>query len=129
MKVKIKGLTRLVFNWDTKKPAGFPALGIRRSMVMACRYIDGLSMCHVRGGLFVCGTEEQYGMSVIPVHGKWRLREDWVKFGTGEKAIRRNSEYQDWSMEFEIEYMPNIVTKKQVLEILRTAGTMPSPWR
>ena len=88
----------------------------KNAIVSACRFADDLKMTVIRGALFVEGD-------LLPLKFKeCNMREDTVRVGMGTADLRYRPEYTDWSVEVTIEYLANVLTPAQIVNLIRLAG-------
>jgi hypothetical protein len=93
---------------------GIQASAFKMAMVRAANDAQ-LTMTEARRMCFVCGD-------IIPVNGKWKMREDMVRNKTGVADIRFRPEFVDWSVDLEIRYNSGITTVERILNMLNIAG-------
>lgn len=88
----------------------------KNAIVSACRYADDLKMTVIRGALFVEGD-------LLPLKFKeCNMREDTVRVGMGTADLRYRPEYIDWSVDVSIEFLANVLTAAQIVNLVRLAG-------
>lgn len=102
------------------KKYGFPASGFKQAAVSACRYVDGITMTHVKGSFHVLGD-----LVEIKIKGKPNMREDTVRiggFGAKVADLRYRPEFVDWTCELVIRYNTSAITAEQIAHLLNVAG-------
>jgi len=88
----------------------------KNAIVSACRFADDLKMTVIRGALFVEGD-------MLPLKFKnCNMREDMVRVGMGTADLRYRPEYTEWSVDITIEYLANVLTPAQIVNLVRLAG-------
>ncbi len=88
----------------------------KNAIVSACRFADDLKMTVIRGALFVEGD-------MLPIKYKeCNMREDTVRVGMGTADLRYRPEYTDWSVDISVEYLANVLTPAQIVNLIRLAG-------
>jgi hypothetical protein len=105
--------------WD-----GIPAGGVKGCLVAACRAIDGLPMTVAKRMIFV--RNQGYtkdGLGLVRIFGDWQKHQAMVRIDNGSTAdIRFRACYPTWSMKLEIEFLKNIISAEQILNLVETAG-------
>lgn len=103
-----------------KKKYGFPSSAFKQAAVGACRYVQGVTMTHVKGAFHVLGD-----MVEIKSRKKPAMREDTVRvggFGKQVADLRYRPEFKDWKVQLEIRYNVNVITPEQIAHLFETAG-------
>ena len=101
---------------DSKGRDSVRAAFFKNAIVSACRFADDLKMTVIRGALFVEGD-------LLPLKFKeCNMREDTVRVGMGTADLRYRPEYTDWSVEIVVEYLANVLTPAQIVNLIRLAG-------
>lgn len=93
---------------------GFPAIGVKASMVSACRYVD-LPMTVARGAFHI-------DCEMVPLIGDPRPREDMVKIAMGTADIRYRPEFPEWRIPVTIKFNASVISPEQLANLLNTAG-------
>lgn len=93
---------------------GFPAIGVKASMVSACRFVDA-KMTVLRGACHI-------DCEMLPVIGEPRPREDMVRVGMGTADIRYRPEFPEWKMPVTIKYNSSVISAEQIANLLNAAG-------
>jgi len=95
---------------------GFPSTGLKKAVVAACRFVDGLPMTVARGALFIMDT-------LTPIEGEPQMREDVVRIGRGIAQSRFRGEFPlPWKAHVRIRYNAKAVSPGQVVNLLNSAG-------
>lgn len=97
------------------------AVWVKSAIVDSARFIENLPMTILRGALFVKGDEDGY----IPLkYDRVEMIEDTVRLsGIGKTADLRYRPYvYDWSADIEIEYDADVLTKEQIVNLVKKAG-------
>lgn len=107
-----------------KNRYGMPAAGIKKSAVTAAkRFVEGLHGTIVEGAFHV--IDEENGLIEIksksgPVPDKRMVRVG--NFGNKKPALRTRARFDDWEVEFQIRYRPDILSAEQLLNLFENAG-------
>jgi hypothetical protein len=122
---------------DGRMVDAFPAMTIKKSLVSACRLLDGIPMTLVKQTVFVNRSVElvpierepgvpyfgEYGTTYAPP-----MREDIVRVngragpGSGTADLRYRPEYSPWTIPIEVMFLPNIITPEQIVNLISYAG-------
>lgn len=109
------------YYYNDKGEIAFPASSLKKSIINAGRFSDEFPMTIIRGALFVMGDSD----GLIKVNYKEKdknMREDMVRVGRGAADLRYRGELKKWNMEVQITYNSAVISKEQVLTLLKTAG-------
>jgi hypothetical protein len=91
-------------------------IAVKKAIVKAARNLDGVDMTQLRGWIFIQGD-------LIPIHyEECVMREDLVKIGMGKTDLRWRPEYLNWYADVKVEYLANVITASQVINLLQHAG-------
>lgn len=111
---------------STKGWQGIPSASFKKSMVGACRYVEGLPMTQARGVLRVLseGTDKRDGTDLVRLYGDGpHMREDMVRIDNGKTTdIRHRPEFRTWHCWVTITYNNNIISEEQLMNLLSLAG-------
>ncbi len=92
------------------------ALWIKCAAVDAARYVQGITMTELRGGLRVIGD-------LLPIKYKsMRMRRDPVRLKGGGADLRYRPEYTEWSARTTVRFRENVLTLGSVINLLNNAG-------
>ena len=112
---------------DAKKLwEGLPCAAVRRSIIDAASFVDGVTKVQLRGAVFV-ETEGRTldGMNIFPVctqDGSGVFREDVVRLPTGSADLRYRCGYENWAAKLTLQVDPDILSAEQVHHLLERAG-------
>lgn len=104
----------------------FRAIGIKKAIVSAARYVDDFAMTELRGALFVRGDllpiydhkdKKTYGADHMPA-----MSEDTVVISGGTTTLRYRPRYNDWSIGIEVEYNAKFLSLEQLTQLIEIAG-------
>lgn len=103
---------------------GFPAAGIKKAIVSACRQVDGLAMTFAKGALHVYGDGQgSDGRDLIRLYTPgWTMREDVVRLDDGGTSLAYRPEFKEWSMKLRIRYLASSIHPAQIIHLLNVAG-------
>jgi hypothetical protein len=107
-----------VEGWD-----GLPAGGIKGCIVNACRAVDGLPMTLAKRMIFVesDGVTDR-GQPLVRIIGNHEMHGPHpVRIPSGAD-IRYRAIYRDWSIRLRIQFLANVVSAEQVLNLIELAG-------
>ena len=93
---------------------GFPAIGVKASMISACRFAD-MKMTAARGAFHI-------DAEMLEVIGEPRMREDMVRVGMGTADIRYRPEFPAWRVPVTIKFNSGVVSAEQIANLLNIAG-------
>lgn len=102
------------FYYTSDKRYGFPTIGVKASMVGACRFVD-MKMTEARGAFHIDGE-------MLEVRGDPQMREDMVRVGMGTADIRYRPEFLNWSIPVRIKFNASVIGPEQLANLLNTAG-------
>jgi len=103
-----------IYRTDDGQP-GFPASGVKKACVNACRFIDDMAMTEARGAFYVMGK-------ILPIDGEPQMHEAMVRLRGSTADIRYRAEYPTWSIDLPIKFNPRIITIEGIVNLLNTAG-------
>ena len=103
-----------IYRTDDGRP-GFPASGVKKACVNACRFIDDMKMTEARGAFYVMGD-------ILPIDGEPQIHEAMVRLRGSTADIRYRAEYPDWRIDLPIKFNPRIITVEGIVNLLNTAG-------
>jgi len=98
----------------------FPARAFKAAAVEACRLIDGITMAAARQMFFVMGEKQAEWVGIEsdePI-----IREDVVIIGQGTTDLRYRPEFQNWKAKIKIEFLENVISPEQIVNIFEMAG-------
>lgn len=105
---------------------GFPASGLKKAAIYACRSFKGVEMTKMRGAFHVLGK-------FIMIEGNPRIQQEqgcdgvWVREGgkgpgTGTPNIRYRAEFPEWKATVRITHNADMVTVDQIFNLINAAG-------
>lgn len=95
---------------------GFPAVGIKKALVVAGGRFADEKMTHLRGVINVMGD-------LIEIKaGKPKMRSDTVRLATGITSIAYRPMFMPWEMEIPIRFNSSIIGESQILNLFQIAG-------
>jgi hypothetical protein len=104
--------------WD-----GVPASGVKGCLVNACRAVDGLPMTLAKRMVFVQSQGvTAKGQELIRIYGEPEMHEGMVRIDMGTADIRFRAMYRKWSLKLGIEFLANVVSAEQVVNLVELAG-------
>lgn len=124
--------------WD-----GIPCTAFKCAIAEATRQVEGLTMVLAKRLIFVLPegrsvhqtieipqTENNPAMDVpfgnteiVRIYGEPTLRCDMVRIDKGSTAdIRFRAEYKEWSARLTVKFNSNIISRQQVISLIRLAG-------
>jgi hypothetical protein len=105
--------------WD-----GVPCGAIRAAMIAACRTVDGLPMTRAKGAFFIKaqGHDTTDGTPLVRIIGEAVHDTRPVRLESGVADMRNRPRYDDWAMELEIEFDADMISERDVANLLARAG-------
>lgn len=95
---------------------GFPAVGIKKALVVAGGRFADEKMTHLRGVINIMGD-------LIPIIGpEPTMRSDTVRLQGGVTSIAYRPQFMPWSMEIPIKFNATIIGAAQILNLFQIAG-------
>lgn len=95
---------------------GFPAVGIKKALVVAGGRFADEKMTHLRGLINIMGD-------LIPIEGpKPQMRKDTVRLQGGVTSIAYRPQFMPWSMEIPVAFNSLIIGEAQILNLFQIAG-------
>jgi hypothetical protein len=95
---------------------GFPAVGIKKALVVAGGRFADEKMTHLRGVINIMGD-------LIPINaGKPTMRSDTVRLANGVTSIAYRPQFMPWEMEIPIVFNASIIGEAQILNLFQIAG-------
>lgn len=101
---------------------GFPAFAVKKAMISACRYVEGLPMTVARGAFRVIAEDKTTGLNRIVTDAEPIMRTDTVRLETGVADLRYRPQFTEFRMNLTIEFMPNIISAESLINLLNVAG-------
>lgn len=95
---------------------GFPAVGIKKSLVVAGGRFADEKMTHLRGLINIIGD-------LIAIIGpEPTMRRDTVRLQGGVTSIAYRPQFMPWSMDIPIVFNAGIISEAQILNLFQIAG-------
>jgi len=103
---------------------GFPAVGFKAAAVGACRFVDGLKMTEVRGGMHVMGEIiNDIPSDLVALDcDEPEMRTDFVTISMNTRDIRYRPMYSRWAVNLDVRYNSNVLTLEQIVNLFNNAG-------
>lgn len=119
---------------EKKGCCGFPAIGFKLACVNACRYNKDFTMTTMYGAINVVGpyTVEGDSRDFVEIIGTPEMRRDTTRNpNTSGADVVFRGEFRSWSAKLRIVYNSAVLSKEQVVDLLRLAGfhVGVGPWR
>lgn len=96
---------------------GFPAVGIKKALVVAGGRFADEKMTHLRGVINIMGDIIEIRSDKPP-----QMRTDTVRLATGVTSIAYRPSFMPWEMEIPIMFNASIIGESQVLNLFQIAG-------
>lgn len=95
---------------------GFPAVGIKKALVVAGGRFADEKMTHLRGVINVMGD-------LIPIKAKPpTMRSDTVRLQGGVTSIAYRPQFMPWEMEIPLVFNATMISEAQILNLFQIAG-------
>ena len=95
---------------------GFPAVGIKKSLVAAGGRFADEKMTHLRGALNVMGD-------LIPITGPApKMRSDTIRLQGMKSSMAYRPEFSPWKMDVPIMFNASVIGQAQILNLFQIAG-------
>jgi len=108
--------------WFPDGSFGIPAICIKKSMIEACRYVDGVAMAQTKGACFVQFDADDPLGALVHIEGVRTCREDTVRLASGVMDLRYRPQFWPWKITATINFNANVLNKEQVLNLIQHAG-------
>lgn len=99
---------------------GFPAVAFKAAIVGAARVFDGVKMTELKQIISVWGEGEE--MLVRLKAESPRMREDAVRLPSGVADLRYRAEFNPWSVDLTINYLPSMISAESIVALVDAAG-------
>lgn len=106
----------------TDRSDGVPAGGIKAAIVDGFGKDTGVFVTKAKGAIRVHPDDTKENLVRIITPSEPRMREDVVRNESGVVDIRHRPEYWPWAMLLTVEYLPQIVSGKQVMQAIARSG-------
>ena len=94
---------------------GMPAICFKKSMIEACRYVDGVPMTVAKGACFVRFDEEDPLGALVHIDGVRSCREDTVRLKSDVMDLRYRPQFSPWRVKLTVNFNTNVLNKEQRL--------------
>lgn len=95
---------------------GFPAVGIKKALVVAGGRFADEKMTHLRGVINIMGD-------LIEIQAKTpKMRSDTVRLANGVTSIAYRPMFMPWAMEIPVKFNASIIGEAQILNLFQIAG-------
>jgi hypothetical protein len=103
---------------------GFPATGFKAAIVAGARYFDDkrLSMTILKQSIFVTGEGPDMLVPIKYDGVEPKMREDFVRVGISGTDLRYRPQYDDWSAELQVVYLPTLLSLDSVVALVDAGG-------
>ena len=107
--------------------AAVPAVSFKAATVGGCRFYSGITMVQARLMFFVEGQGDE---QLVPLDGKWAMREDTPRISGGGPDLRDRMAVWPWSAVLRIRYVPSLIGPDSVFALVDAAGRLGvGDWR
>ncbi len=106
--------------WD-----GITAEAFRKAMVSACRCVPGVFMSTAQQaitGIVPQGYDKTSGVGLVKIHGRVRMRTDFVKINKDKPDIRARPAWRKWSAVVDVEYDADMLSQESITNLMTRAG-------
>lgn len=98
------------------KTYGFPAVGIKKALVVAGGRFADEKMTHLRGVINIMGD-------LIEIKAKPpKMRSDTVRLANGVTSIAYRPMFMPWAMDIPVKFNSSIIGEAQILNLFQIAG-------
>jgi hypothetical protein len=102
---------------------GFPVTAFKDATVGGARfYGSSVTMTALKQSIFFRGQPGADGLSLTPITGEPRMREDVVRVNRGGTDLRYRPEFLEWSALLTITYVKAMLTRNSLLSLLDAGG-------
>lgn len=98
---------------------GFPATGLKKAIVGACRLFDGLPMTQARIAIRVLGEGQ---LQLVRIQGEPYMREDMVRLETGVADLRYRAGFPEWEALLRIKFNAALLSLNSLVNLVDGAG-------
>lgn len=99
-----------------EKTYGFPAVGIKKALVVAGGRFADEKMTHLRGVINIMGD-------LIEIQaGPPKMRSDTVRLSNGVTSIAYRPMFLPWAMDIPVKFNASIIGEAQILNLFQIAG-------
>jgi hypothetical protein len=103
---------------------GLPCQQVRCAMIAACRYVSGFPMSKAKGAFFIIahGRDSLDGTPLIKISGKSAHDTRPVRLESGVADLRNRPRYDEWWLDFSIQFDADMLSATDVANLLARAG-------
>lgn len=102
---------------------GFPAGAFKQATKGAARfYGSSVTMTALKQSMFFRGTPGIDGLSLVPIIGEPRMREDVVRVARGGTTLRYRPQFNEWSTTLTVTYVTSMITRDSLLSLIDAGG-------
>jgi len=101
---------------------GFPSRGFKKSMVNACRSIEGVEMTQARNAFHIMKELTPLLNHNLKTFAVPRIRTEPMRLSKISCDIRSRGEFLEWGAILEFEYNGNVITAEQLFNLVNVAG-------
>lgn len=99
---------------------GLPLLSLKSAIIMAAHKDIGIEKTLVRKGLFIKAPDASL---ILPMKcSKPRVREDCVRVGMGAADLRYRPQFDEWSVDVNVEYDADLLRPTDIINLIDRAG-------
>jgi len=99
---------------------GLPLLSLKSAIIMAAHKDIGIEKTLVRKGLFIKAPDASL---ILPMKcSKPKVREDCVRVGMGAADLRYRPQFDQWSVDINIEYDADLLQQGDIVNLIDRAG-------
>jgi len=117
----------LIPNLNEHKIYGFPATGVKKSMVEACRLVGNHKMTVVRPSVFVEADNLQGYLRLLHPNGgelEPTMFRDTTRNARGQIVTQIGAMFEEWQIDFLVSYWDKTISSKAVTVLLQHAGEL-----
>lgn len=110
--------------YNNGKKVGFPAIGFKKSMINACRFIEDITMAEARGLFNIEGVIGDDGDVLVPIEGKPQRNDRCIPPGgkVSTPVYTVGAMFPEWSATLQITFDPSLISKENLINLLSVAG-------
>ena len=106
--------------YTSDKKYGVPLLALKSAIIMAAHKDIGIEKTLVRKGLFIKSPDADL---ILPMKcSAPKIREDCVRVGMGAADLRYRPQFDEWSVELNMEYDADLLQPTDIVNLIDRAG-------
>lgn len=114
-------------NGGSERHAAIPAVSFKAAMVRAVSLFEGLTMVQSKMLFFVEGQGDD---QLVPLDGKWAMREDTPRNSGGVADLRYRMAVYPWKALLRVRFMPQLIGPESIFALVDAAGRVGvGDWR